>query len=50
MEKYVFASIRSNAGKTSLILGIARALKKNIAYMKPFGDRLLYKKKAAVGL
>ncbi len=45
MNKLIIASMRKNAGKTSVILGIAKALKKRIGYMKPFGDRLLYRKK-----
>lgn len=39
------ASTNKSAGKTSLIVGLAEALKKNCGYMKPFGDRLLYHKK-----
>jgi BioD-like phosphotransacetylase family protein len=34
-----------NAGKTSIIIGLAKALQKKIGYIKPFGDRLLYRKK-----
>jgi BioD-like phosphotransacetylase family protein len=34
-----------NAGKTTLIIGLAKALQKKIGYIKPFGDRLLYRKK-----
>lgn len=45
MEKIVVASIRKSAGKTSVIVGLAKALQKKIGYMKPFGDRLLYRKK-----
>ncbi|MFB3924736.1 MAG: DRTGG domain-containing protein [Syntrophales bacterium] len=45
MEKFIIASMRRNAGKTGVIIGIAKALKKKIGYMKPFGDRLLYRKK-----
>lgn len=37
--------MRRGAGKTSLVVGMAEALKKKIGYMKPFGDRLMYKKK-----
>jgi BioD-like phosphotransacetylase family protein len=44
MEKLIIASMCESAGKTSMILGIAGALKK-IGYMKPFGDRLFYRKK-----
>jgi hypothetical protein len=45
MNTVVMASLRSSAGKTSLIVGLAETLQKNISYMKPFGDRLLYSKK-----
>jgi BioD-like phosphotransacetylase family protein len=45
MKKLIIASMRRSAGKTSLILGLAEALKKKIGYMKPFGDRLIYHKK-----
>ena len=45
MNSVVLASVRPCAGKTTLALGIARNYKKKIGYMKPFGDRLMYKKK-----
>lgn len=45
MEKLVIASMHENAGKTSLIIGLGKALGKKIGYMKPFGDRMLYRKK-----
>ena len=45
MEKVIVASMRKSAGKTSVIIGLAKALQKRIGYMKPFGDRLLYRKK-----
>jgi len=45
MDKLVVASTRKNSGKTSIILGLAKALGKNFAYLKPFGDRLYYRKK-----
>jgi uncharacterized protein len=45
MEKLVITSIRQNAGKTSMIIGLAKALNKKIGYVKPFGDKLLYRKK-----
>jgi BioD-like phosphotransacetylase family protein len=45
MEKVIVASIRKSAGKTSVIVGLAKALQKRIGYMKPFGDRSLYRKK-----
>ena len=45
MEKIVIASMRQDAGKTSLITGMAKALDSHIGFMKPLGDRLLYRKK-----
>lgn len=47
VEKIVIASTRKETGKTSFIIGLAKALadKKKIGYMKPLGDRLLYQKK-----
>jgi hypothetical protein len=45
MKTIVVTSFRQNAGKTSLIIGIAKALGKSIGYIKPFGERFLYRKK-----
>ena len=47
MKRIVIASTHAEAGKTSMLIGLAKALsgKKAIGYMKPFGDRLLYQKK-----
>jgi BioD-like phosphotransacetylase family protein len=45
MDKLVIASMRKSAGKTSVIVGLAKAFQKKCGYIKPFGDRLLYKKK-----
>jgi BioD-like phosphotransacetylase family protein len=45
MDKLIIASMRQNAGKTSIIVGLAKALNKKIGYMKPLGDRLRYRKK-----
>lgn len=45
MDKFVITSMRQSAGKTSLIIGLGRALSKKMGYLKPFGVRLLYKKK-----
>ncbi len=45
MENLIIGSTEKNAGKTSLIIGMARAMGKSFAYMKPIGDRLLYRKK-----
>ena len=45
MNKIVVASTRRNAGKTSLIIGLTKMLGKECGYLKPLGDRLLYRKK-----
>jgi BioD-like phosphotransacetylase family protein len=45
MKKLVVASTEKSAGKTGLIVGIAAALGGKYGYIKPIGDRLLYRKK-----
>jgi len=45
MYRLVITSMHPNAGKTSIIIGLAKTLHKKIGYIKPFGDRLLYRKK-----
>ncbi len=45
MKKLLIASMEENAGKTSIILGLAKTLKKSSSYMKPFGDRMRYHEK-----
>ena len=45
MERIVVASMKKSAGKTSLIVGMAKVLGKPFSYIKPFGDRLFYRKK-----
>ena len=45
MKAYIVASTRENAGKTSLIIGMASAAGKKCGYLKPFGDRLVYQRK-----
>ncbi len=45
MSKIIIASLRKNAGKTTVMVGMAKALNKKIGYLKPFGDRLIYSKK-----
>ena len=45
MDKLIISSTSQNAGKTSLIVGLAKTLNKKFGYMKPLGDRLLYRKK-----
>jgi BioD-like phosphotransacetylase family protein len=45
VKSLIVASTREDAGKTSLIIGIAKALNKKFGYAKPLGDRFLYRKK-----
>ncbi|MBN2361569.1 MAG: AAA family ATPase, partial [Deltaproteobacteria bacterium] len=45
MKPVVLASTRRGSGKTSLVIGLAKAMGRSCGYMKPFGDRLLYRKK-----
>jgi len=45
MNKVIIASVRKSAGKTSAIIGISAALNKKIAYLKPFGERMVYQEK-----
>ncbi len=45
MEKLVVASTGNGVGKTSLIVGMAKALGKPFGYLKPFGDRMVYREK-----
>lgn len=45
MKTIVIASARRSSGKTSLVIGLSKALKGTCGYIKPFGDRLLYRKK-----
>jgi len=45
MDKFVVTSLRQGAGKTSVIIGITKALNRKIGYIKPFGERFLYRKK-----
>ncbi len=45
MANIVVASTTSSAGKTGLIVGLALTLDKKLGYIKPLGDRLLYRKK-----
>ena len=42
MNKVVIASVRKSVGKTGAIIGISAALNKKIAYLKPFGERMVY--------
>ncbi len=41
MTNLVIGSTREGAGKTSIIVGIAEALRPRFGYLKPFGDRLM---------
>jgi BioD-like phosphotransacetylase family protein len=45
VKPLIIASTRRDAGKTSLLVGLAAALEKRIGYIKPLGDRFLYRKK-----
>jgi len=45
MKKILIASTREGSGKTSIIAGIATAVQKKYGYIKPLGDRLVYKRK-----
>ncbi len=47
MEKFVISSMRKGYGKTSTIVGMTEALGKKVGYMKPLGDRMVYRKKRA---
>ncbi len=45
MNKYIFTSLNKDAGKTGIIVGLSKLAKGKIGYLKPFGDRLVYKDK-----
>ena len=45
MKNIIVTSIRKDAGKTSVIVGLAKNTSQKMGYLKPFGDRLLYRKK-----
>lgn len=45
MKTIVIASTRESAGKTSIITGILAASGSRCGYIKPFGDRLIYRHK-----
>ena len=45
MKALIIASTRKDAGKTSVLVGLAGALNKKAGYIKPLGDRFLYRKK-----
>ena len=45
MKSLIVASTREDAGKTSTIIALARILNRRFGYLKPLGDRFLYRKK-----
>ncbi len=45
MKIITVASLDRSAGKTSVIVGAIKTMGEGAAYMKPFGDRLIYRKK-----
>jgi BioD-like phosphotransacetylase family protein len=45
MKRIIIGSVAEEAGKTSFIVGLGKAIGKPLAYLKPFGDRLTYRKK-----
>jgi BioD-like phosphotransacetylase family protein len=45
MKNIVIGSVSENAGKTSFIVGLGKAIGQEFNYLKPFGDRLIYRKK-----
>jgi len=45
VNSLIIASTREGAGKTSVLIGLAEALGQEFGYIKPLGDRFLYRKK-----
>jgi len=45
VKSLIVASTREGAGKTSMLVGLSQVLAKRFGYVKPFGDRPLYRKK-----
>jgi BioD-like phosphotransacetylase family protein len=45
VDKFVVTSLRQGSGKTSVIIGITKALNRKVGYIKPLGERFLYRKK-----
>jgi len=45
VKSLIIASTREGAGKTSVLIGLARAISGQFGYVKPLGDRFLYRKK-----
>jgi BioD-like phosphotransacetylase family protein len=48
MKRILMASASEGAGKTSVMAGIIAAAQKRFGYIKPLGDRLVYKRKKNV--
>ena len=45
MKNIIVGSVTADAGKTSFIVGLGKATDTKFGYLKPFGDRLIYRKK-----
>jgi uncharacterized protein len=45
MKNIIIGSVSENTGKTSFIIGLAKAIDRKFSYLKPFGDKLIYRKK-----
>jgi BioD-like phosphotransacetylase family protein len=45
VKSLIIASTREGAGKTSMLAGLAGAMDRRLGYVKPLGDRFLYRKK-----
>ncbi len=45
MKNVIIGSVSEDAGKTSFIVGLGKAVGQKFGYLKPFGDRLIYRKK-----
>jgi BioD-like phosphotransacetylase family protein len=45
VKSLIVASTREGAGKTSVLVGLASAIDRRFGYIKPLGDRFLYRKK-----
>jgi uncharacterized protein len=45
MRNIIIGSVSEDAGKTSFVVGLGKAMSQKFCYLKPFGDRLIYRKK-----
>ena len=45
MKNIIIGSVSEDAGKTSFVVGLGKAMGRKFCYLKPFGDRLIYRKK-----